>query len=146
MALVKWSPWGGLDTLKREIDRLFESHLPELFPGGDAGTRWMPRVDVHEMDNAFLIEADLPGMSIEDIDVYLEGNTLVIAGERKGVTTAEGEYTHVERPMGRFYRSLTLPAPVQAENVDAKYHNGVLSVTVPKAEEARTKHIAIQAA
>jgi HSP20 family protein len=79
--------------------------------------------------------------------VQVEGTTLVIAGERKGEQSSRtGNITHLERSFGRFQRAMTLPAAVQVDAVEAKYTNGVLTVTVPKAEEAKTKRIAITAA
>ncbi|GIX46500.1 MAG: heat-shock protein Hsp20 [Candidatus Tectimicrobiota bacterium] len=148
MALVRWSPLPGLETLRQEIDRLFETHLAEFFGDGEMGrVTWLPRMDVRETDTAFIVEVDLPGMAIEDIDVHVEGNTLVIAGERK-LERAEEHLgmARYERAAGRFHRAYTLPAPVVADKVEARYCNGVLTVTVPKAEAAKTKRIAIQAA
>jgi len=148
MALVQWNPWTGMEALKREVDRLFETHLPEMFSNGDTHrVTWAPRLDVRELDNAFVVEADLPGMALADITVSLENNTLVIAGERKATWTGDdGRPTHRELSCGAFQRVLTLPTAVNADHVEATYTNGVLTVTVPKAAEARTKRIAIQAA
>jgi HSP20 family protein len=148
MALVQWNPWTGMEALKREVDRLFETHLPEMFSnGGTNRMMWAPRVDVRELDHAFVVEADLPGMAREDITVSLENNTLAIAGERKATWSGEdGHPTHRELSYGAFQRVLTLPTAVNADHVEATYTNGVLTVTIPKAAEARTKRIAIQAA
>jgi HSP20 family molecular chaperone IbpA len=83
MALVRWNPWTEMEALKREVDRLFEMHIAEMFSNGDTHrVIWDPRVDVRELDHAFVVEADLPGMACEDITVSLENNTLVIAGEQ----------------------------------------------------------------
>jgi HSP20 family protein len=148
MALVRWNPWTEMAALKRDFDRFFDIHVPDVFRnGGTHEALWMPRMDLHETDNAFVVEADLPGMAIEDISVQVEGTTLVIAGERKGEQSSRtGNITHLERSFGRFQRAMTLPAAVQVDAVEAKYTNGVLTVTVPKAEEAKTKRIAITAA
>jgi HSP20 family protein len=148
MALVRWNAWTEMAALKRDFDRFFDIHVPDVFRnGGTHEALWMPRMDLHETDNAFVVEADLPGMAIEDISVQVEGTTLVIAGERKGEQSSRtGNITHLERSFGRFQRAMTLPAAVQVDAVEAKYTNGVLTVTVPKAEEAKTKRIAITAA
>lgn len=148
MALVRWNPWTEMAAWKRDFDRFFDMHVPDVFRnGGTQEALWMPRMDLRETDNAFVVEADLPGMSIDDIAVHVEGTTVVIAGERKGEQASKtGNFAHFERTFGKFQRSLTLPAAVQVDAVDAKYTNGVLTVTVPKAEEAKTKRIAIKAA
>jgi len=148
MALVQWNPWTGMEALKREVDRLFETHVPEMFSNGNTHrVMWAPRLDVRELDHAFVVEADLPGMALEDITVSLENNTLVIAGERKAIWTGDdGRPTHRELSYGAFQRALTLPTAVNADHVEATYTNGVLTITIPKAVEARTKRIAVQAA
>lgn len=150
MALVKWNPWAELESFKQNFDRFFDTYmLPGTFGGSHAQQAvWMPRMDVRETDTAYIVEADLPGLTIEDIDVQVEGTTLIISGERKGEQSSgpNGHYTHFERWLGKFHRSFTLPTAVKVDEVDAKYANGVLTVTVPKVEEARTKRIAIQAA
>jgi HSP20 family protein len=119
-----------------------------MFGNGDTPrTRRAPRVDVRELDHAFVVEADLPGMRREDITVSLGNNTLVIAGDWKATwSNDEGRPMHRELSYGAFQCTLTLPTLVSADQVEAKYTNGVLTVTIPKAAEARTRRIAIQAA
>lgn len=148
MALVQWNPWVGMEALRREVDRLFDTHVAEFFGNGNTQrATWAPHLDIRDLDHAFVVEVDLPGMSREDISVSLENNTLVITGARKASwSSAEGHPMHQELSYGAFQRVLTLPTAVHADQVDATYTNGVLTVTVPKAEEARTKRIAIQAA
>lgn len=148
MALVRWNPWTEMAAWKHDFDRLFETHVPDVFrANGTYKSMWTPRMDLRETDTAFVVEADMPGMSSEDISVHIEGNTVVIAGERKNEQTSNAEnFTHFERTFGKFQRAMTLSAPVKVDDVEAKYTNGVLTVTIPKAEEARPKRIAIQAA
>jgi HSP20 family protein len=148
MALVQWNPWTGMEALRREVDRLFDTHVTGMFSNGDTHRgMWSPRLDVRELDHAFVVEVDLPGMSLEDITVSLENNTVVIAGERKATwNSEESRPTHRELSYGAFQRALTLPTAVNVDQVEATYTNGVLTVTIPKAAEARTKRIAIQAA
>jgi len=148
MALVQWNPWTEVSTLKHDIDRLFNQYMPGLFGNGGTGDAlWMPRMDLRETDTAFIVEADLPGMVLEDITVQVEGSTVIISGERKGEHVSNaGDMAYRERRFGKFQRAFTLPAAVKVDAIEAKYTNGVLTVTVPKAEEARTKRIAIQAA
>lgn len=146
MALVPWNPWPSLETLKRDIDRLFDTHVAEAFGNGNAQhPLWAPRLDMRELDHAFVVESDLPGMSNHDITVSIENNTLMITGERHTEQAGEaGNVTYRERLYGTFQRALMLPTPVEADKVEAAYHNGVLTVTVPKAETAKTRHIAIK--
>jgi HSP20 family protein len=156
MALVKWSPtlpspvgrpWAEFDTLRREIDRLFDTHFVEVFSNEETSRAlWMPRLDVRELDHVFMVEVDLPGMSIDDIAVSIENNMLVITGDRQAACSGEpGQLSHHERPLGKFERAFTLPTVVEVDKVEARYTNGVLTVTVPKAVAATTKRIAIQA-
>ena len=148
MALVQWNPWTGLEALRREVDRLFDTHVAAMFGNGNTHrVMWAPRLDVHELDQAFVVEADLPGVRLEDITVSLENNTVVIAGERQETwSNAEGRPTHRELSYGAFQRAVPLPTAVNTDQVEATYTNGMLTVTIPKAAEARTKRIAIQAA
>jgi len=148
MALAKWTPGEEWRTLRREVDRLFEQTLPELFAWeGPKGDGWYPYVDVHETEEAYVLEADLPGMKAEDITVTVEEHEVVLKGERRAEheETKEG-MRRVERAFGTFYRRVTLPGAVKPEEVNARYVNGVLTVTVPKAEAAKAKHVEIKAA
>ena len=103
---------------------------------------WAPALDVHEDKDSFTIRAELPGLKREDIDVSLQDGALVISGERKEEKVSEGTEVHRrERFYGKFQRALTLPTPVAADKVKAAYKDGVLTVTLPKAEEAKPKQI-----
>ena len=156
MALVRWnpmhasremSPFAGLEGLRHNMDRLLESWASEIFGNGDSGgAMWTPRLDVEETDQAFMIHADLPGIEKDAIDVHLEGNTLFLSGERKGERQPEQGFSRYERWYGKFQRAFTLPVSVEADKIEAKYVNGVLTITVPKAEHAKPKRIAIEAA
>lgn len=145
MILTRRNPWSDLATLTREMDRLFQ--LPLANGSQQRAMAWTPRIDVQEVADAYVISADLPGMSEDDIGVTVEGETLVITGERKAEAAREAKgWTHIERPFGKFQRTFHLPAAVKVDAVEAQYRHGVLTVNVPKAEDARTKRIAIQAA
>ena len=156
MALVRWnpmhtsremSPFAGLEALRHNMDRLFESWASEVFGNGDSGgAMWTPHLDIEETDQAFVIHVDLPGVEQDAIDVHLEGNTLFLSGERKGERQKEEGFSRYERWYGKFQRAFTLPVSVEADKIEAQYINGVLTVTVPKAEHAKPKRIAIQAA
>ncbi|MEI9960145.1 MAG: Hsp20/alpha crystallin family protein [Limisphaerales bacterium] len=124
--------FGRLSNLQDELDRLFESPLPA----------WSPALDVYEDKDSFVIRAELPGLKREDIEVSLQDGALVISGERKSEKVEEGTEVHrQERFYGKFQRALTLPEPVAADKVKADYKDGVLTVTLPKTEEAKPKKI-----
>jgi len=129
---LAWPTFGRLANLQDEIDRLFESPL----------RLWTPALDVHEDADNFIIRAELPGLKREDIEVSLQDGALVISGERKTEKADEGVEIHrQERYYGKFQRALTLPTPVAADKIKAQYKDGVLTVTLPKAEEAKPKKI-----
>jgi len=103
---------------------------------------WAPALDAYEDKENFVVKAELPGMKREDIEVSLHEGSLSISGERKSETKHEDAETHrAERFFGRFQRTLTLPAAVAADKVKAEYKDGVLTVTLPKTEEAKPKRI-----
>ena len=126
-----------------EIDRMFS----EIFNGGSVAERegsWMPRADVHETDDSYLVQLDVPGIDKRAVKVKFEDNTLTVTGERKYDNKEEGKsYRHVERVYGTFNRTLKLPKDVVAERISASYKNGVLEITLPKAEVVKPKEIEI---
>jgi len=129
---LTWPDFGRLSSLQDELERLFETPL----------TNWAPALDVYEDKDNFVVHTELPGLKREDIEVTLEDGGLVISGERKAEEKRnEGEIRRQERFYGKFQRALTLPAPVAADKVKAQYKDGVLTVTVPKAEEAKPRKI-----
>lgn len=148
MAVTKWTPRTELETLRHEVERLFERALPTVFGGEEeGGYTWRPRLDMHETETAYVVETDLPGMTAENIAVEVEGLYVIVKGERH----AEHEETtngvkRAERTFGKFYRRAVLPETAKVAEAEARYANGVLTVTVPKAEEAKTKPVAVKAA
>jgi HSP20 family protein len=121
-----------LASLQDELDRLFETPL----------RAWAPALDVHEDKDSFVIRAELPGLKREEIEVSLHDGALIISGERKFEKTEEGVEVHrQERFYGKFQRALTLPTQVAGDKVKAAYKDGVLTVTLPKAEAAKPKQI-----
>ena len=128
---VAWPTFGRLVGLQDELDRLFESPL----------RAWVPVLDVHEDADTFVLRAELPGLKRE---VSLHDGALIISGERKAEKIEEGVEVHrQERYHGKFQRALTLPTPVAADKIKAQYKDGVLTVTLPKTEEAKPKQIDI---
>jgi HSP20 family protein len=131
---LDWPTFGRLASLQDEIDRLFESPL----------RAWAPAIDVREDADNFVIRAELPGLKRDDINVSLQDGALVISGERTVEKVEDGVEIHrQERYYGKFQRALSLPAPVAANQIKAQYKDGVLIVTLPKAEEAKPKQIDI---
>lgn len=140
--MTAWPSFGRLSNLRDEIDRLFESPLAELTRTSHLLSGWTPALDVYENKDNFVVKVELPGMKKEDINISLHDGSLSISGERK----SEGQYEdaevyRAERFFGRFQRSVTLPAAVAADKVKAQYKDGILTVTLPKTEEAKPKHI-----
>jgi HSP20 family protein len=139
MTLVRWNPARELASM--EIDRL--SHMFNDFYG--MGRSWMPAVDIFETnDREYVVKAELPDMKREDINVTFENGVLTLTGERKAeFDSNEGTYHRSERAYGRFSRSFTLPATVDANRINASYRDGVLTIRVPQREEAKPRQIAV---
>ena len=146
MTIVRWEPLREFSTLQNEMNRLFDTVFDTPAPGANANTlrRWMPAMDLVESGDHFVLRADLPGLSEEDVKIELEDTTLTISGERKAEheTSREG-YHRVERAFGSFSRSLTLPQGIDPEAVTAHFDRGVLEVRVPKPEERKPRKIQI---
>ena len=146
MALIRWEPVRELNTLQTEMNRLFNTVFDAPVPanGGAAIRRWIPAMDLVETDNEFVLRADLPGLSEQDVNVELEDGVLTVSGERKSEHEERKEgYYRVERASGRFSRSLTLPEGVNPEGIKASFERGVLEVRVPKPEERKPRKVAI---
>jgi HSP20 family protein len=137
----------GGRSLRTELDKLFEDFFGNsMVRGGDGASAgvWSPAVNVREDTNNYYVEAELPGMSKEDIHVEVENNVLSLKGERRFENKQEGENYHfVERSYGSFFRSFALPKNVDSENIGAEYKEGVLHITLPKREEVKPKKVSI---
>ncbi len=147
MALIRWEPVREIQTMQNEMNRLFNTFFDAPSPGngGQAvARRWIPAMDVVETDDSFVLRADLPGMSEQDVNIELEDNVLTISGERKAEHERNGEgYYRVERAWGAFSRSLTLPEGVEADAVKASFDTGVLEVRIPKPEQQKPRKVQI---
>ncbi len=143
-------------TLRRPARNLFQFHnemgqmFNDLFaspnePTDETENRWNPSVDIAETDNGFEVRAELPGVKQEDVNVSVRDNVLTLRGEKRQEETDEGkDYRRVERHYGSFQRAFTLPPNVDADAITAAYRDGVLTLIVPKAEEAKPKEIPIE--
>jgi HSP20 family protein len=144
MTIVRWEPLRELGTLQSEMNRLFNTVFDGPSPAGGAMRRWMPAMDLVEDNDDFVLRADLPGMSEEDVNIELEDSTLTISGERKSEHESQGQgFYRVERATGTFSRSLTLPKGVDPEAVTARFDRGVLEVRIPKPAERKPRRISI---
>ena len=146
MTIVRWEPVRELGSLQAEMNRLFNTvfDAPANGAGNGGARRWVPAMDLVETEDHFVLRADLPGMSEEDLKIELEDGVLPISGERRAdhEERQEGFY-RVERAFGSFSRSLTLPKGVDAEAVSASFDRGVLEVRIPKPEAAKPRRIEI---
>jgi HSP20 family protein len=148
MALVRWEPARELSSLQSEMNRLFNTFFDTpTTTGGNGGAvrRWIPSMDLVETEEHFVLRADLPGLSQEDVAIELEDNVLTVSGERRAEHEDKKEgFYRVERSFGQFRRSLTLPDGVDADAITATFDKGVLEVRIPKPEERKPRKVAIQ--
>lgn len=144
--LSRWDPFRGFATLQEQINRLFEDSVLRGSADDSALTTWAPAVDIYETPQELVVKADLPDLDEKELDVRVENNTLTIRGERKfEKNVSEDNYLRVERAYGAFSRSFSLPNTVDTEAIKAEYRGGVLTVRMPKREEARPKQIKVSA-
>jgi len=149
MALIRWEPATELNTIQSEMNRLFNTFFDQ--PAGRSSAaaerRWIPAMDIVETPEHYVLRADLPGLSDEDVNVQLEENVLTISGERKAEEEHRQEgYYRLERAVGGFSRSLTLPDGVDPEGVQAHFDRGVLEIRVPKPEQKKPRQVQIKLA
>ncbi len=140
--LTVWPTFGRLTDLRDEIDRLFESPLADVARSARLFSGWTPALDLYEEKDNLVVKVELPGMKREDIDVSLHEGSLSISGERKSEEKhQDADAYRMERFFGRFQRTVTLPTPVAGDKVKAQYKDGILTITLPKTEEAKPKRI-----
>jgi HSP20 family protein len=171
MAIVRFSPLNEVVDLQQEMNKLFENFFPakrgnqEEYPSAV----WRPVVDIHEDENSFIIDAELPGLSKDDVKINFQDDTMTISGERRytreerqangnGAVNGNGgtpenarqanggrpsSVHRMERVYGKFIRSFTFPKKVSADGIRATFENGVLTIVAPKAEAAKPRQISI---
>ena len=144
MALVRWDPAYEVDSLQSEVNRIFDG----FFGGGrqpnGTARRWVPAMDLAETEDELVLTADLPGMSEDDVSIEIKDRVLTISGERADVREHQDRgYHRVERSVGGFSRSLSLPDGIDADRVAASFDRGVLEVTIPKPEERKPHRVEI---
>ena len=144
------TPFRGFWDTQSELDHMFNDVMRDFLSTRRAGGRtqqlWAPRLEAHAKDGDLVLHADLPGVSLEDVDITLDGNVLTISGERRVATEDEGvTYYLNELPYGAFRRTVAVPEGVDADSIKARFENGVLEVILPEATtQLEPKKIAIE--
>ena len=148
MNLVKWNPYRSWSLINRELENLFEDFaFPRPRRAGREGGDdvWYPAMDMKENQNNYMLRAELPGVSKENINVSVAEDVLTISGEKKAEEDVkEGGWHRSERVYGNFTRSFRMPGPVDAERIQAEFKDGVLQLTLPKSAAAKPKAIQIK--
>lgn len=141
--LNRFEPFRGATTLQEQINRVFGDVLERSGEESNL-TAWAPAVDIFETEHELVVKADLPDVNAQDLDIRVENNILTIRGERKFEKKVnESNYLRVERAYGSFARSFSLANTVNSEAIKADYQNGVLTLNIPKREEAKPKQIKV---
>lgn len=144
---LAWPTFGRPSHLRDELDSLFEAPLSAFSAGSQLLSGWTPALDVFEDKDNVIVKAELPGMKKDEIEVSLHDGVLSISGDRKNESKFEdAEVYRAERFVGRFQRSVSLPTPVASDKVLAQYKDGILTITLPKTEEAKPKQIDVKVA
>ena len=145
MALVRWEPVRELSSFQNDVNRLFNTFFDTPTGGNRSVRRWVPAMDLVETEDHFVLTADLPGLTEEDVHIDVDGDVLTVSGERKSEHEDKRDgYVRIERSYGSFRRSLTLPEGVDADAVMASFDRGVLEVSIPKPEQRKPRRVAIQ--
>ncbi|PMB48570.1 molecular chaperone [Fischerella thermalis CCMEE 5330] len=143
MALVRWEPFREIDTLQRQMNRLFDELMPTARETAN-GITFVPPAEMEETPDAIHLKLEVPGMDAKDLDVQVSADSVSIMGERKSETkTEEKGMTRTEFRYGKFQRLIPLPARVQNTNVQAEYKDGILKLTLPKSEEEKNKVVKV---
>jgi HSP20 family protein len=148
MSITRWDPWTEAMSLREAMDSLLQESVVRPRMMGRAGGIVPIALDVEERGDDFVITAPIPGIKPEDVDISVLGDTLQIRAERQEERREEGEgqrWVLREQRYGAFERMLTLPSAVKGDEANAEFHNGMLTITLPKAEEAKTKRIPVKA-
>jgi HSP20 family protein len=154
--MMRWDPFQDLRNAQDEMAQM--AQMGQMSPmlahalglhgqpqGSDRATAWAPALDISERKDAYLVTVELPGVEADDLDITMEDGLLTIQGERHFAhDSSEQQFHRVERHYGAFRRAITLPAQVQAEQIEASFDNGVLQILVPKMEEAKPKRIQVR--
>ncbi len=144
--LVRHDPWSLMTRLQGDIDRILENRMRGVDDtSAGAVADWTPAVDIREEDNRFVLEADIPGIEPEDIEITMEDGVLTLKGQRmiRARDDANG-YRRIERVSGSFYRRFTLPDTADSEAIEARFNHGVLEVSIPKLPKVQPRRIDVK--
>lgn len=140
-------PWKGMDVLRHEMDRVFDRVFEPRWDEFETAGQWAPKVDVSETKDALVVKAEIPGVEQKDINVSLQDQVLTIRGEKHQEKDEKNEkYHRVERSWGAFTRAFRMPVAVSSDKVTATFKDGTLTVTLPKALEAKGTTIPVKTA
>jgi HSP20 family protein len=152
MAIVRYEPWHVVNRLHQTLDQVLNNHFgndatlsaPEA--SSSPSVSWVPRVDIHEEKDRFVVLADVPGVDPKDIDITADNGVLTVRGERKAEKReTDNGYERIERVAGTFLRRFTLPEGANTDEIKAKQTNGVLEVTIPKTAAVQPRRISVDA-
>ena len=143
--VTRWDPWNEMLSLREAMSQLMEESV--VRPSAARGQGFVPALDVSETEDGYLVEAAVPGLKPEDLEITLENNVLTIKGQtRQENEDKQRSYHRIERRFGSFQRTIGLPTTVKADAIQAKLEHGVLKLDIPKAEEIKPRKIAVSVA
>jgi HSP20 family protein len=145
MALIRWEPFREVESLQKEMNRLFDRLVPtDVGDGEKMGLSFVPAAEMTETPEAVQLKLEIPGMEAKDLNLEVTADSLTINGERKSeIKTEEEGFTRTEFRYGKFHRVIPLPVRVDNNNVTAEYKDGILNLTLPKAEEEKNKVVKV---
>ena len=145
MALIRWEPFREVESLQKEMNRLLDRIVPtDVGNGEKVGLSFIPAAEMTETPEAVQLKLEIPGMEAKDLNVEVTADSLTINGERKSeIKTEEEGFTRTEFRYGKFHRVIPLPVQVDNNNVTAEYKDGILNLTLPKAEEEKNKVVKV---
>ncbi|HLO50287.1 MAG TPA: Hsp20/alpha crystallin family protein [Kamptonema sp.] len=143
MSLIRFEPFREIDTLQREMNRLFEGFAPSSERGTN-GVAFLPAAELHETPEAIYLKLEVPGLEAKDLDIQVTAEAVAISGERRAESkTEEKGITRSEFRYGSFRRVIPLPARIQNEKVEAEYKDGILNLNLPKAEAEKNRVVKV---
>lgn len=145
MALIRWEPFREVESLQKEMNRLLDRIVPtDVGNGEKMGLSFIPAAEITETPEAVQLKLEIPGMEAKDLNVEVTADSLTVNGERKSeIKTEEEGFTRTEFRYGKFHRVIPLPVRVDNNNVTAEYKDGILNLTLPKAEEEKNKVVKV---